>query len=199
MGRSPKAAAASAWSARSIHMVTGQTLNMASVRESTFVTVASIKAGLTKKAGFHVPTHVHVHQHQVNLKETCSSGSLHCPTASTNFTGRYGVLVQRARKFDRLFDLSCGFRAKHFSNGENHSCMKFLAKDFNHPKLVACFKMMNYQAIFKNGINARLLGKLFQQAIVMFRRNVDEYFHGIRASNPVNSAQCADVTWASSQ
>jgi hypothetical protein len=106
----------------------------------------------------------------------------------SDFTGRYGVLVQRAGKSDRLFDLSCGFRAKHFSNGENHSCMEFLAKDFNCPKLVASFKMMNYQAIFKNGINARLLAKLFQQAIVMFRRNVDEYFHGIRASNPVNSA-----------
>src|SRR4029450_3645090 len=103
----------------------------------------------------------------------------------SDFTGRYGVLVQRAGKSDRLFDLSCGFRAKHFSNGENHSCMEFLAKDFNCPKLVASFKMMNYQAIFKNGINARLLAKLFQQAIVMFRRNVDEYFHGIRASNPV--------------
>ena len=38
--------------------------------------------------------------------------------------------------------------------------MKFLAEDFNRPKLVACFKMVKYQAIFQNGINARLLGKL---------------------------------------
>ena len=55
--------------------------------------------------------------------------------------------------------------------------MKFLAEDFNHLRRVACFGMMkNYQAIFKNGIYARLLGKLSQQAIVMFRRNIDQYF-----------------------
>ena len=66
--------------------------------------------------------------------------------------------------------------------------MKFLAEDFNRPKLVACFKMVNDQAIFKNGINARLLGKLTQYTVVMFRRNVDQYFHGVRTINPLDSA-----------
>ena len=66
--------------------------------------------------------------------------------------------------------------------------MKFLAEDFNRPKLFACFKMVKYQAIFQNGINARLLGKLSQQAIVMVRRNVDQYFQESRTINPLNSA-----------
>ena len=38
--------------------------------------------------------------------------------------------------------------------------MKFLAEDFNSLRHVACFKMVNHQTIFKNSINARLLGKL---------------------------------------
>ncbi len=62
--------------------------------------------------------------------------------------------------------------------------MKFLAEDFNRPKLVACFKMVKYQAIFQNGINARLLGKLTQYTVIMFRRNVDQYFQGSRTINP---------------
>jgi len=66
--------------------------------------------------------------------------------------------------------------------------MKFLAEDFNSPRHLACFKMVNYQAIFKNGINARLLGKLTQQAIIMFRRNVDQYFQASRTINPLKSA-----------
>ena len=52
------------------------------------------------------------------------------------------------------------------------------AEDFNRSNFVACFKMVNYQAIFKNGINARLLGKLTQYTVIMFRRNVDLYFQG---------------------
>ena len=86
--------------------------------------------------------------------------------------------MQRAGKSDRLFDLSCGFRAVHLSSSENHSCVKFVAEDFNRPSVVACIKMVNYQAIFENGINVRLLGKLTQYTVIMFRRNVDQYFHG---------------------
>jgi hypothetical protein len=41
------------------------------------------------------------------------------------------LLVQRARKSDGLFDLNCGFRANQLGNSEYHSCMKFLAEDFN--------------------------------------------------------------------
>jgi hypothetical protein len=37
--------------------------------------------------------------------------------------------------------------------------------------------MVKYETVFENGINARLLAKLTQQAIIMFRRNVDQYFH----------------------
>jgi hypothetical protein len=66
--------------------------------------------------------------------------------------------------------------------------MKFLAEDFNCLRHLACFKMMNYQAIFKNGINPRLLGKLTQQAVIMFRRNVDQYFHGSRTIKRLSSA-----------
>ena len=62
--------------------------------------------------------------------------------------------------------------------------MKFFAKDFNRPNVVACFKMVKYQAIFKNGINARLLVKLTQYTVIMFRRNVDQYFHGARTTIP---------------
>jgi hypothetical protein len=67
--------------------------------------------------------------------------------------------------------------------------MKFLAEDFNRLRHLACFKMVNYQPIFKNGINARLLGKLAQQAIIMFRRNVDQYFQGSRTINPLKLRQ----------
>jgi hypothetical protein len=56
-------------------------------------------------------------------------------------------------------------------------------QDFNRPKLVVCFKIVNYEAILKNGINARLLSKPTQQAVIMFRRNVDQYFHGARIVN----------------
>jgi hypothetical protein len=82
--------------------------------------------------------------------------------------------VQCAGKSDRLFDLSNSFRAVHLSSRENHSCVIFFAEDFNRSKFVACFKIMNYQAIFKNGINVRLLGKLTQYTVIMFRRNVDQ-------------------------
>ena len=66
--------------------------------------------------------------------------------------------------------------------------MKFLAEDFNRSKLFICFKMVNHQAVFKNGINARLLGQLTEQTIIMFRRNVDEYFQGSRTVNPLSFA-----------
>jgi hypothetical protein len=72
----------------------------------------------------------------------------------------------------------------HLSSSENHSCMKFLAEDFNGLRHVACFKMVNHQTIFKNGIHARFLVKLSQQAIIIFRRNVDQNFHGVGLSNP---------------
>ena len=80
-----------------------------------------------------------------------------------------------------------GFSANHLSNSENHSCMKFLAQDFNRPKLVVCFKIVNYEAILKNGINARLLSKPTQQAVIVFRGNVDQYFHGVRTINRLDS------------
>ena len=51
--------------------------------------------------------------------------------------------------------------------------MEFVAQDFNRPNVVACFKMVKYQAIFKNGINAGLLVELTKYAVVMLRRNVD--------------------------
>src|SRR4029077_5348842 len=63
--------------------------------------------------------------------------------------------------------------------------MKFLAEDFHCPKLVACLKAVNYQAIFKNGIHARFLGKLTQYAVIMLRQNVDQYFQGSRTINPL--------------
>jgi hypothetical protein len=56
--------------------------------------------------------------------------------------------------------------------------MKFLAEDFNRPKFVTCFEMVNYQAVFKNGIHARLLAKLTQYTVIIFWRNVDQYFQG---------------------
>jgi hypothetical protein len=48
--------------------------------------------------------------------------------------------------------------------------------------------MVNDQAIFKNGIHARFLGKLAQYTIIIFRRNVDQYFHWSGTINPLNSA-----------
>src|SRR4030095_4453770 len=94
--------------------------------------------------------------------------------------------MQCARKSDRLFDLSYGFRAVHLSSSENHSCMKFFAKDFNRSNVVACFKMVKYETVFENSVNARLLVQLTQYTVVMLRRNVDQYFHGARTSNPVD-------------
>jgi len=55
---------------------------------------------------------------------------------------------------------------------------EIVAEDFNRPSVVARFKMVKYQAVFKDGINVRLLGKLTQYTVIMFRRNVDQYFHG---------------------
>ena len=86
--------------------------------------------------------------------------------------------MQCAGKSDRLFDLSNSFRAVHLSSSENHSCVKFVAEDFNRPSVVARFKMVKYQAVFENGINARLLVKFTQYTIIVVRRNVDQYFHG---------------------
>jgi hypothetical protein len=88
-------------------------------------------------------------------------------------------LPQNARNSDRLFDLSCGFRANQLSNSENHSCMKFLAENFNSLKHITCFSMMNYQAVFKNSIHAGHFAKLTQQTVIVFRRNVEQYFHGL--------------------
>jgi hypothetical protein len=53
-------------------------------RRSGRLSVASVKARLIEVPGFDVRIEVHVHQHQTNFKETCKSGSLHCPAASTN-------------------------------------------------------------------------------------------------------------------
>ena len=50
--------------------------------------------------------------------------------------------------------------------------MKFLAKDFNRPKLVACFKMVKDKAVFENSVNARLLVKLTQYTVIVFWRNL---------------------------
>jgi hypothetical protein len=46
--------------------------------------------------------------------------------------------------------------------------------------------MMNYEPIFENSVNARLLVKLTQYTIIVFWRNVEQYFHGARTSNPVD-------------
>jgi hypothetical protein len=80
--------------------------------------------------------------------------------------------MQCARKSDRLFDLSYGFGAVHLSSSENHSCMKFIAEDLNGSNFVACFKMVKYQAVLKNGIHARLLVKLTQYTVIVFWRNL---------------------------
>ena len=64
--------------------------------------------------------------------------------------------------------------------------MKFVAKDFNRSNVVACLKMVKYQAVFENSVNAGLLVQLTQYTVVMLRRNVDQYFHGARTSNPVD-------------
>src|SRR5215471_12017916 len=50
------------------------------------------------------------------------------------------VLVQCTGKYDRLFNLSNRLRTVHLSSSENHSCMKFVAKDFDGPRFVASFK-----------------------------------------------------------
>jgi hypothetical protein len=94
--------------------------------------------------------------------------------------------VQCAGKSDRLFDLSGGFRAVHLSSSEDHPCVKFIAEDLNGSNFVACFKMVKYQAVFKNGIHARLLVKLAQYTVIMLWENVEQYFHGARTSNPVD-------------
>jgi hypothetical protein len=64
--------------------------------------------------------------------------------------------------------------------------MEFFAKDFNRSNVVACFKMVKYETVFENNVNARLLVQLTQYTIIVFWRNVDQYFHGARTSNPVN-------------
>ena len=63
--------------------------------------------------------------------------------------------------------------------------MEFFAKDFNRPNVVACFKMVKYETVF--GINARLLVKLTQYTIIMFWRNVEQYFHRVRTINRLDS------------
>jgi hypothetical protein len=82
------------------------------------------------------------------------------------------VLVQCAGKSDGLFDLSYGLGAVHLSSSENHSCMKFIAEDLNGSNFVACFKMVKYQAVLKNGIHARLLVKLTHYTVIVFWRNL---------------------------
>ena len=64
--------------------------------------------------------------------------------------------------------------------------MEFFAKDFNRSNVVACFKMVKYETVFENSVNARLLVQLTQYTVIMLRRNVDQYFHGARTSNPVD-------------
>ena len=62
--------------------------------------------------------------------------------------------------------------------------MKFLAEDFNRPKFVACFKMVNYQAVFKNGKHAGPLGKLTQQAVIIFGKMSINIFTPLELSIP---------------
>jgi methyl coenzyme M reductase subunit C len=76
--------------------------------------------------------------------------------------------MQCAGKSDRFFDLSYGFRAVHLGSSENHSCMKFVAKDFNCPNVVTCFKTVKYETVFENGINARFLVQLTQYTVIVF-------------------------------
>ena len=102
--------------------------------------------------------------------------------------------MQCTGKSDRLFDLSNSFRAVHLSSSENHSCVKFVAEDFNRPRFVACFKMVKYQAVFENGINARLLVKFIQYTIIVVRRNVDQYFHG-RTIDRLDSSLVQSFSW----
>lgn len=65
--------------------------------------------------------------------------------------------------------------------------MKFLAEDFNGPKFAVCLKIVDDEAVFKNGVNMGLLGKLTEQAVIIFRRYVDQYFHGVKTKNPSDS------------
>ena len=102
---------------------------------------------------------------------------------SADFAGALRiVLVQCAGKSNRLFDLSGGFRAVHLTSSQNHSCMKFIAENFNCSNFVVYFKMVKDQAVFKNGVNTRLLIKLTQYTVIVFWRNVEQYFHGSRTT-----------------
>ena len=47
--------------------------------------------------------------------------------------------------------------------------MKFFAQDFNRSNFVACLKVVNYETVFQNSINARLLVKLTEYTVIMFR------------------------------
>jgi len=65
--------------------------------------------------------------------------------------------------------------------------MKFLTEDFNRSKFIACLQIVDDEAVSKNGVNTGLLGKLTEQAVIMFRRYVDQYFHGVKTKNPLDS------------
>jgi hypothetical protein len=40
--------------------------------------------------------------------------------------------------------------------------------------------MVKDKAVFENSVNARLLVKLTQYTVIVFWRNVEQYFHGSR-------------------
>jgi len=65
--------------------------------------------------------------------------------------------------------------------------VKFVAEDFNRPKFIACLQIVDNEAVFKNGVNTGLFGKLTEQAVIMFRRYVDQYFHAVKTKNPLDS------------
>jgi hypothetical protein len=55
--------------------------------------------------------------------------------------------------------------------------MKLLAKHFDHPERRACFSMVQDHAVLENGIQRRPFGNSMRQAVIMFRRNLKQYFH----------------------
>lgn len=76
-----------------------------------------------------------------------------------------------------FFNLRHGFRAKLLRKRKKHPRMKLLAKHLDHPKRRPCFRMMQDQAVFENGVQRGTLGNSTQQAVIVFWRNLKHYFH----------------------
>ena len=87
-----------------------------------------------------------------------------------------GNLASSATGNAFLNPLGC-FRAKRFGGFENKASVGAIAKNSDHFLWFCCSLVVNNHATHQDSVEARLSMELSHNPVVVFRKNVNQYFH----------------------